>query len=63
MAAPPTGRKVSDSPAGSLKSVVMTATVYPARVLCWPGFPGGTSGKEPTCQCKRRKRLGFDPWF
>ena len=26
------------------------------------GFPGGTSGKEPTCQCRRRKRHGFDPW-
>ena len=21
-----------------------------------------TSGKEPTCQCRRRKRHGFDPW-
>ena len=26
------------------------------------GFPGGASGKEPTCQCRRYKRLGFDPW-
>ena len=26
------------------------------------GFPGGTSGKEPACQCGRRKRCGFDPW-
>ena len=26
------------------------------------GFPGGTSGKEPTCQCRRQKRRGFDPW-
>ena len=25
------------------------------------GFPGGASGKEPTCQC-RSKRCGFDPW-
>ena len=24
------------------------------------GFPGGTSGKEPTCQCRRHKRCGFD---
>ena len=22
------------------------------------GFPGGASGKEPTCQCRRRKRRG-----
>ena len=26
------------------------------------GFPGGVSGKEPACQCKRLKRCGFDPW-
>ena len=28
-------------------------------------FPGGASGKEPTCQCKRckrHKRHRFDPW-
>ena len=25
-------------------------------------FSGGTSGKEPACQCRRYKRLGFDPW-
>ena len=25
-------------------------------------FPGGASGKEPACQCKRGKRLRFDPW-
>ena len=29
---------------------------------CKLGFPGGTSGKEPTCQCRRCKRHGFDPW-
>ena len=26
------------------------------------GFPGGTGGKEPTSQCRRHKRFGFDPW-
>ena len=25
------------------------------------GFPGGASGKEPICQCKRCKRHEFDP--
>ena len=25
-------------------------------------FPGGTSGKEPSCQCRRPKRHGFSPW-
>ena len=26
------------------------------------GLPGGTSGKEPACQCWRRKRLLLDAW-
>ena len=26
------------------------------------GFPGGTGGKEPDCQCRRCQRYGFDPW-
>ena len=30
-------------------------------VVCW-GFPGGASGKEPACQCRRPKRRGFNPW-
>ena len=26
------------------------------------GFPGGTVGKESTCQCRRHMRHGFDSW-
>ena len=26
------------------------------------GIVGGASGKEPACQCKRRKRRDFNPW-
>ena len=26
------------------------------------GFPGGASGKEPTCKYRRHKRCGFHPW-
>ena len=26
------------------------------------GFTGGAGGKEPTCQCRRHKRHGFNPW-
>ena len=26
------------------------------------GFPGGTSGKEFACQCRRHKRHGLNPW-
>ena len=29
---------------------------------CLMGLPGGASGKEPACQCRRCKRHGFDPW-
>ena len=31
-------------------------------LYCVLGFPGGTSGKESTCQCRRHKRRRFDPW-
>ena len=30
-------------------------------VFHW-GFPGGASGKEGACQCRRRKRQGFHAW-
>ena len=34
------------------------------QTLRWPpAFPGGASGKEPACQCRKYKRRGFDPWF
>ena len=26
------------------------------------GFPTGSDSKEPTCQCRRPKRRGFDTW-
>ena len=26
------------------------------------GFPHGACGKEPLCQCRKHKRLGFNPW-
>ena len=26
------------------------------------GFPGGASGKEPACQCRRHKRCRLEPW-
>ena len=33
---------------------------FAAAAASW--VPGGTSGKEPACQCRRRKRRGFSPW-
>ena len=31
---------------------------------CWTllAIPSGASAKEPACQCRRSKRLWFDPW-
>ena len=26
------------------------------------GFTGDASSKEPSCECRRHKRCGFDPW-
>ena len=33
------------------------------EILCsYEGFPGGSSAKESTCQCRRHRRCRFDPW-
>ena len=36
--------------------------IYFFNIIYLFGFPGGTSGKEPACQCRRWKRHRFDPW-
>ena len=41
------------------KELDMTETF---TFMCYMGFPGGASGKEPACQCRRLRRCGFDPW-
>ena len=35
---------------------------YLTKLPLLRGFPGGTSGKEPSCQCRKCKRLRFDFW-
>ena len=30
-------------------------------LACFRGFPGGANGREPTCQCRKHKRLRFNP--
>ena len=35
---------------------------FKAAVSLMGSIPGEASGKESACQCKRCKRLGFDPW-
>ena len=37
------------------------AVCFPRGSVCM-GFPGGTSGEEPTCQGRRYNRRVFDPW-
>ena len=32
------------------------------NIMSQRGYPGGTSGREPTCQCRRCKSLQFYPW-
>ena len=36
--------------------------LFPTGPLNNTVVPGGPSGKEPTCQCRRRKRCSFHPW-
>ena len=36
---------------------------YLGAIILFTGFLGGTSSKEPTCQCSRHKGRGFDPWI
>ena len=33
-----------------------------ATIKVMESFPSGADGKEPTCQCRRHKRQGFDCW-
>ena len=37
--------------------------LWTLHLLFFHCCPGGTSGKEPACQCRRLKRYGFYPWF
>ena len=32
------------------------------RITITRGFLGGPNGQESTCQCRRHKRCGLDPW-
>ena len=61
--AQPLGRVLAG---GMLSTLLLEGTEVPQYLLfstfpTWEA-PGGTSGKEPTCQCRRHKRHRFDPW-
>ena len=59
----PSPRAWSQSQKWRLRALVLNAgsRSESSVALHIPGFPGGTSGKEPACQCRRLKRRGFDP--
>ena len=57
----------------SYNSLKKESAEHPVKLSIWSnseysnavfitGFPGGTSGKDPACQCKRSKKQGFNPW-
>ena len=33
------------------------------KLICILGLPRWLSGKQSTCQCRRHRRCGFNPWF
>ena len=37
-------------------------TIVTMFYIIFLAFPGGASGKQPVCQCRRHKRHSFDPW-
>ena len=48
-------------PQAMKKPCVFMVKLCQMRIL-WVDFPGGASGKEPVCQCRRCKRCRFNPW-
>ena len=44
-------------------STAMSCRINLNQIRALQGFPGGANGsKEPVCQRRRHRRLGFDPW-
>ena len=41
--------------------VILLSIQFCVALEC-EGLPVGTSGKEPSCQCRRHKRCKVDPW-
>ena len=41
---------------------ILTPVLLGGNCCRQQGFPGGASGREPTCQFRRHRRHGFDPW-
>ena len=54
--------RVSDANPAVSSSVVPFSSCPQSLLASALVFPGGASGKEPACQCRRYKRSSFDPW-
>ena len=46
---------------GNVQGYMPSLFYYNSSILIL-GFPGDSSDKEPTCQCRRLKRCRFNPW-
>ena len=48
----------------SLNIFLMSAYIFFCKLSFWPpqGLPRWLSTKASTCQCRRHRRRGFDPW-
>ena len=53
------GRGETEREEGREEEWIFIVKAFPKSTV---GFPGGASGKEPTCQCRRCKRCEFDSW-
>ena len=42
--------------------IIMYSGSFSIMTIGGKEFPGGASGKEPTCQCMKCKRCRFSPW-
>ena len=46
---------------GFTYSAFYFSLTFPPK-MSFQGFPSATSGKELVCQCRRHKKLRFNPW-
>ena len=49
------------TPGSPVRGILQARTLEWVTISLWL-YPGGASGKEHFCQCRRQKRPGFDPW-
>ena len=48
---------------GWLDSVTHSMDVKLCKLREMVGFPGGSSGREPACQCRKLRDAGLIPWL